>query len=371
MSFDGDGNLYLIDNQDQELYRVNKTTGRILETVDNRVEQGLGQRRPQIEGLAWDPVQGQLVFTETQRQQLGQLSLGNGHNTVLDRTKDLGLRRVEAIDFQVLATDENQAPELEDDQATTVDGVPITLDVLANDRDPDGDVLTIIGVGNPSNGNVVIVDNQLVYTANFPFNGTDVFSYTVADGQGASATAQVTVTVEGDLEAPILTGALLEDTGVNDGDGITNNPTLQGTVTDNRAVASPSAQLNGNGLVDVTDWVQGDGGFRLNVTQLGSILGATLGDGVYSLSLRATDPTGNFSTATLDFVLDTSLTIDSFGLASESDTEPVGDGKTTEEIVSLVGHTEAGATVVLQETGATTTADNLGQFRFEQVALAY
>jgi hypothetical protein len=278
LSFDGDGNLYLIDNQDQELYRVNKTTGRILETVDNRVEQGLGQRRLQIEGLAWDPVQGQLVFTETQRQQLGQLSLGHGHNTVLDRTKDLGLKRVEAIDFQVLA---------------------------------------------------------------------------------------------GDSEAPVLTLELVEDTGIDGSDGITNNPAIQGTVTDNREVATLSAQLNGHGLVDMTDLVQGDGGFRLDAAQLGSILGAPLADGTYSLNLRATDPTGNFSTATLDFVLDTSLTIDSFGLGSEFDTEPVGDNKTTEERVTLVGQTEAGATVVLQETGVTTTADNSGQFRFEQVALAY
>jgi CshA-type fibril repeat protein len=80
----------------------------------------------------------------------------------------------------------NDTPVAVNDPATTSEGSPVTVDVRANDSDPDGDPLTIIAVTQGANGTVVVnPDGTVTYTPNPDFNGTDVFTYTVADGNGA------------------------------------------------------------------------------------------------------------------------------------------------------------------------------------------
>ncbi len=85
-------------------------------------------------------------------------------------------------------------PVAYDDFVTgAVSGVPMTLDVLANDIDYDNDPLTIISVGTPSNGTVQIVSGpSLSFTPGSSFT-SDSFTYTISDGNGYSDTATVTV----------------------------------------------------------------------------------------------------------------------------------------------------------------------------------
>ncbi len=72
----------------------------------------------------------------------------------------------------------------------------MTVDVLANDSDPDGDTLTIAAIMVPPNGAAAInPDGTVTYTPNTGFTGTDAFDYTIEDGFGGSATATVTITV--------------------------------------------------------------------------------------------------------------------------------------------------------------------------------
>src|SRR5690625_220092 len=93
----------------------------------------------------------------------------------------------------------NEVPVANDDtytvEANSVDNV---FDVLANDTDPDGDVLTLIAVSSPSHGQAEISGSQIAYTPDAGFVGTDSFTYTVEDGFGGEASATVTVTVESD-----------------------------------------------------------------------------------------------------------------------------------------------------------------------------
>jgi len=89
----------------------------------------------------------------------------------------------------------NAAPTAADDNATTDEGTPVVVDVLANDADPEDDPLTISDVGSPDFGTTDIVAGGVEYTPNAGFSGTDTFPYTVDDGNGNTATAQVTVTV--------------------------------------------------------------------------------------------------------------------------------------------------------------------------------
>ena len=81
------------------------------------------------------------------------------------------------------------------DAAATDEDVPLRIDVLSNDTDPDGDALSVHAFTQPSNGQVaLLVDGALTYTPAPNFFGTDTFSYTVTDGVW-TASAEVAVEV--------------------------------------------------------------------------------------------------------------------------------------------------------------------------------
>ena len=96
----------------------------------------------------------------------------------------------------VTVTGNNDRPLVANDQAAT--GIaPITIGVLVNDIDPDGDPLTINAVTQGTQGGQVgFASNTVTYTPPNTSSGlTDTFTYTVSDGRGEFATATVTVTV--------------------------------------------------------------------------------------------------------------------------------------------------------------------------------
>ncbi len=91
-------------------------------------------------------------------------------------------------------------PITKDDQAMTINE-SITIDLTANDSDPDGNYLDFClqsGDGMPNMGGSVIFndDGTVNYTPPSNFSGIDVFSYTVCDATGNNSTALVYVTVE-------------------------------------------------------------------------------------------------------------------------------------------------------------------------------
>lgn len=101
----------------------------------------------------------------------------------------------------------NEAPMAVDDGfEVQIDSSDNMLDVLANDNDADGDELEIIDVTAASNGTVAISGQVLIYTPAAGFTGTDTFTYTVDDGFGGQASAQVTVMV-----SPINAAPTVED----------------------------------------------------------------------------------------------------------------------------------------------------------------
>jgi hypothetical protein len=98
--------------------------------------------------------------------------------------------------------DPNHPPIAEPDHAAT-DADHVTVDVLANDSDPDGDWLTIERVGEASGGDVAISGGKVDYDADPAFNGTDTFSYRVCDDATTTACTEADVTVEvGDPGGP-------------------------------------------------------------------------------------------------------------------------------------------------------------------------
>jgi hypothetical protein len=90
----------------------------------------------------------------------------------------------------------NGPPAPADDDVTTLEDQPITIDVLANDTDPNGDALSVASIGAAGNGSASLNgDGSISYAPNANFNGTDGFTYTVSDGRGAEAAARVTIAV--------------------------------------------------------------------------------------------------------------------------------------------------------------------------------
>ncbi len=109
----------------------------------------------------------------------------------------------------------NDAPVAEDDSGITSENTPITLDVLANDHDPDEDALNIDSVSQGSHGSVVNNGSDITYTPDEGYSGSDSFTYTVDDGKGGSDTATVSITVNPVNDAPVAeddSGVTSEDT---------------------------------------------------------------------------------------------------------------------------------------------------------------
>ncbi|NNH51323.1 tandem-95 repeat protein [Promicromonospora citrea] len=93
----------------------------------------------------------------------------------------------------------NRPPEPKDDTLGVRPGRTTVLDVLANDIDPDGDVMTVT-VEGPGGETGVTVDRVLdgaALQADVPqtATGSTTFRYTVDDGRGGTAEAKVRLTV--------------------------------------------------------------------------------------------------------------------------------------------------------------------------------
>lgn len=89
----------------------------------------------------------------------------------------------------------NQPPVAIADNATTTANTPVTVNVLANDSDPNGDPLTITGVSNVLNGTAVISGSSVIFTPSSGFTGTGSFTYGISDGKGGTASASASVVV--------------------------------------------------------------------------------------------------------------------------------------------------------------------------------
>jgi VCBS repeat-containing protein len=92
------------------------------------------------------------------------------------------------------------------DTATTDESTAITIDVLANDEDANGDTLSVLSVDTTSTSGFATInpDGTIVYNPNGQFDAlvdgetaTDSFTYTISDGNGGTSTATVNVTITG------------------------------------------------------------------------------------------------------------------------------------------------------------------------------
>jgi hypothetical protein len=100
----------------------------------------------------------------------------------------------------------NRAPIAVDDRfSVDEDSGEHELDVLFNDRDPDGDTLRIVDVTQPLSGSASIDETGtlLLYQPDPDFYGEDGLIYTVGDGYGDTDMARVELTVIGINDPPV------------------------------------------------------------------------------------------------------------------------------------------------------------------------
>ncbi|MEH6644898.1 Ig-like domain-containing protein [Sulfitobacter sp.] len=107
---------------------------------------------------------------------------------------------------KVSVGEDSGAPVAMDDAAETDEDTSVTIPVLANDTDPDGDTLEVVEATSPDGTVTINDDGTLEFTPNPDFNGEATITYTITDGNGGDDTAEVVVTVN-----PVNDGPLAED----------------------------------------------------------------------------------------------------------------------------------------------------------------
>lgn len=126
----------------------------------------------------------------------------------------------------------NDAPVALADTAVTPEDAPLNIPVLANDFDPDAsDTFTVTTVSSPINGTTMITGTTVFYMPDLNFNGVEVFSYTVSDGHGGTASAMITVTVEAVNDSPVAqddTSSTDEETAVTTPNVLANDTDVDG-----------------------------------------------------------------------------------------------------------------------------------------------
>ena len=91
----------------------------------------------------------------------------------------------------------NIRPVAINDEATTESNIPVKINILSNDKDPDGDKLSVMGVSRPARGTIESdADGTITYSPLKSWSGTERFGYTISDGRGGVATGTVTVIVQ-------------------------------------------------------------------------------------------------------------------------------------------------------------------------------
>jgi ELWxxDGT repeat protein len=94
---------------------------------------------------------------------------------------------------------QNSAPKAVNDSTNSANDAAVTINVVANDTDSDGAInpASVQIASQPAHGSVsVSPSGSVVYTPNAGYAGSDSFTYTDSDNQGATSNAAtVTITV--------------------------------------------------------------------------------------------------------------------------------------------------------------------------------
>jgi CshA-type fibril repeat protein len=244
----------------------------------------------------------------------------------------------------------NDAPVVNDDTITTDEDTPVTVDVLANDTDPEGDSLSV-DTATATNGTVTInPDGTITYTPNADFNGTDTITYTVTDGNGGTTTATATITVGAVNDAPVVNDDTIttdEDTPVTV-DVLANDTDPEGDSlsVDTATATNGTVTINPDGTITYTPNADFNGTDTITYTVTDGNGGTTTATATVTVGAVNDDPVVNDDTFTTDE--DTPVTVDVLA----NDTDPEGDS------LSVDTATATNGTVTINPDGTITYTPN-------------
>ena len=194
--------------------------------------------------------------------------------------------------FQLLdVTPANSDPLAVDDAVETDEDTAVTIDVLTNDSDPDGDTLVIDSVTQPGSGTAAIGSADVVYTPAPETVGAVAFTYTVSDGNGGTATAAVTVAISPVNDAPSIDS--IPDQADVEGDAVT----IDVAADDADAADRDDLAFGATGLPD-----------GITVDPATGQLSGTIATGAatgspYTVEITVTDPDGAATSTTFTWTI--------------------------------------------------------------------
>ena len=209
-----------------------------------------------------------------------------------DQDEDLLITGIDVANFATATLYQNlsgnEAPTTSDDSDQTGEGESVTTAVLANDSDPDGslDASTVTIQSSPSDGTASANSStgEVTYTPNSGFTGTDSYTYTVKDSDGAESNeATVTIEVNEDNQAPTAS--------------FTVDPSAP--KTGQEVVFDASESEDPDGTIQSYEWDFGDG-----TSGSGTTTPHSYGDdGAYTVTLTVADTSGASAEATSDLTV--------------------------------------------------------------------
>jgi VCBS repeat-containing protein len=277
---------------------------------------------------------GSLSYDATGVAAIQALGQGETQDDTFAYTIEDGNGGEDTATVTVTVTGVNEAPVAMADAASVDEDGSVLIDVLDNDSDVDGDVLTITNITDPAHGTAVIENGQIRYTPNGNFSGVASFAYTISDGKGGEDTATVTININEIADEPTLTAEVDGRVGVDAAQplnimaAITD---LDGSevITQIKVSGLPAGASLNNGTVSEID-----GSILLNPSEFDGDL-----DG---LLIQVEDPT----------VTDFTLTIE----ATVTDTNPeTGDTDTTTNTTTV--DVDVNAAPVAEDLEITTNED--------------
>ena len=153
---------------------------------------------------------GNGTFDYDPNGQFESLAVGDSTTDTFAYTISDGNGGSDSATVTVTINGENDDPNAVDDSDSTPEDTAVTVDVLFNDSDIDaGDSLIVSAVTNGSHGSVTNNGSDVTYDPNPNYFGTDTFTYTVEDSQGATDTATVTITVAETDDMVVLGNSLV------------------------------------------------------------------------------------------------------------------------------------------------------------------
>jgi len=157
-------------------------------------------------------------------------SAGSIVNTATVSANEVEADSTDNTDSETTLIKANAPPQAVDDTVITDEDTPVTTgNVLANDTDPDGDILSVSGADSRSAQGGTVVNNgdgTFTYTPPAGFDGSDSFVYTVSDGNGGEDQGTVRITVNAVNPPPVAVDDAVttdEDTPVTTGNVLAND----------------------------------------------------------------------------------------------------------------------------------------------------